>query len=61
MREGGGRAELLSPSEDTAPARQRTQRIDAAYRQWSRHRSDEKALRHLRDAITDYLDQALIT
>jgi uncharacterized protein YjiS (DUF1127 family) len=57
IREGGGRAELVSPSEDTTPARRRTQRIDVAYRQWSRRRSDVDALRELRDAVSEQLEK----
>jgi hypothetical protein len=58
LREGGGRAELVTLSDDTAPARQRTQRIDDAYRQWRLHRSDVEALRALRAAVDEQLDDA---
>jgi hypothetical protein len=37
----------------------RTRRIDAAYRQWSRRRSDVDALRELQGAISEYLADAL--
>ena len=59
VRDGGGRAELVHPGDDTAPARRRTQRIDVAYRQWSRRRDDVDALRELRDAVSEQLDEAL--
>jgi hypothetical protein len=39
-------------------ARRRTQRIDVLYREWSRRRSDDEALRQLHDAIGDYLGGA---
>jgi hypothetical protein len=52
-----GRAELVTTDADTPATRdllrRRTQRIDTAYRQWSRHRADVEALRQLQDAISD--------
>jgi hypothetical protein len=39
--------------------RRRTQRIDTAYRQWSRRRADREALRELQDAISDYMTETL--
>jgi DNA-directed RNA polymerase beta' subunit len=62
LREGGGRAELVTPGDDPASrdlVRRRTQRIDAAYRQWSRHRGDVDALRELRDAVSQQLDEVV--
>jgi hypothetical protein len=59
LRDSGGRAELVAT--DTAnPAtrdllRRRTQRIDTAYRRWSRRRDDVEALRELQDAISDHM------
>jgi hypothetical protein len=38
--------------------RRRTQRIDVLYRNWSRRRSEDEALRQLHDAIADYLGGA---
>jgi hypothetical protein len=38
--------------------RRRTQRIDAAYRQWSRNRADLDALRELQDEISDFMAEA---
>ena len=63
VRAGGGHAELVNPDVDDPATRdhlrRRTQRIDAAYRQWSRHRADVKALRELQDAIGDYMGETL--
>jgi hypothetical protein len=63
VRAGGGHAELVNLDVDDPATRdhlrRRTQRIDAAYRQWSRQRADVDALRELQDAISDYLDDAL--
>jgi hypothetical protein len=64
LREGrAGRAELVEvrPTDQAARdvLRRRTQRIDTAYRQWSR-RADVEALRDLQNAISDYLDEALV-
>jgi hypothetical protein len=62
VRRGGGHAELVNPDGDDPATRdhlrRRTQRIDAAYRQWSRHRADVDALRELQDAISDYMAEA---
>ena len=38
--------------------RRRTQRIDKAYRRWSRQRADVDALRELQDAISDFMAEA---
>jgi hypothetical protein len=58
----GRRAELVAPDTDNPATRdllrRRTQRIDNAYRQWSRRRADVEALRELRDAINDQLQEA---
>jgi hypothetical protein len=63
VRAGGGHAELVNLDVVDPAARDqlrpRTQRINAAYRQWSRHRGDVEALRELQDAISGYLDDAL--
>ncbi len=65
VREGGGRAELVRGDIDTPAARdqarRRTQHIDALYRQWHRRPADVDALRELRDAINQHLDEALIS
>ncbi len=65
IRDSGGRAELVrADAHDPAArdlARRRTRNIDALYRQWNRRPADVEALRQLRDAISDYLDEALIT
>ena len=64
VREGGGRAELVRGDTDNPAARdrsrRRTQHIDGLYREWSRRRTDVEALRQLRDAISDYLDEARV-
>ena len=63
LRDGGGLAELVSLDADNSATRdllrRRTQRIDAAYRQWSRRRADVDALRELQDAVSDYLAETL--
>jgi hypothetical protein len=63
VRAGGGHAELVSPEFDDPAARdhlrRRTQRIDTAYRQWTRRRAEVDALRELQEAIHDYLAEAL--
>lgn len=65
IRAGGGRAELINVDVDNPKARdflrRRTQRIDVLYREWSRRRADVEALRELRDAISDYLEEAFTT
>ena len=63
LRDGGGRAELVTADSDDPATRdllrRRTQRIDTAYRQWSRRRADVQALRELHDAISDYMAETL--
>ena len=58
-----GRAELVTSDTDNPATREllrrRTQRIDTAYRQWSRRRADVDALRELQDAISDYMTETL--
>jgi hypothetical protein len=58
-----GRAELVTTDADNPATRdllrRRTQRIDTAYRQWSRRRDDVEALRELQDAISDYMAETL--
>jgi hypothetical protein len=62
IRDGGGRAELVRAGPAGGDqARRRTQHIDGLYRQWHRRPGDVEALRELRDAISDYLDEALVT
>ena len=34
--------------------------VDAAYREWARHRADVDKLRRLRDAISECLDKSLV-
>jgi hypothetical protein len=64
VREGGGRAELIRGDTDNPAARdqarRRTQHIDTLYREWSRRRTDVETLRQLRDALSEYLDEALV-
>ncbi len=60
---GGHRAELVNTDAiNTAPADQRQQmlRIDALFREWTRHRADVDKLRRLRDAISECLDESLV-
>ena len=63
LRDSGGRAELVTPDADNPATRdllrRRTQRIDTAYRQWSRRRDDVAALQDLQDAISDYMAETL--
>jgi hypothetical protein len=63
LRDSGGRAELVTTDADNPATRdllrRRTQRIDTAYRQWSRRRDDVEALRELQDAISDYMAETL--
>jgi hypothetical protein len=58
-----GRADLVTTDTDTPATRdllrRRTQRIDTAYRQWSRRRDDAEALRELQAAISDHLAETL--
>jgi hypothetical protein len=60
---GGHRAELVnSDAVGALPIEQRRQmlRIDALFREWTRHRSDVDKLRRLRDAISECLDESLV-
>jgi hypothetical protein len=63
LRDSGGRAQLVTTGADNPATRdllrRRTQRIDTAYRQWSRRRADREALRELQDAISDYMTETL--
>jgi hypothetical protein len=58
-----GRAELVTTDADNPATRdllrRRTQRIDTAYRQWSRRRDDVDALHELQEAISDYMAETL--
>jgi hypothetical protein len=58
-----GRAGLVTTDTDNPATRdllrRRTQRIDTAYRQWSRRRDDVEALHELQDAINDYMAETL--
>jgi hypothetical protein len=60
---GGSHAELVNPDVDDPATRdhlrRRTQRIDTAYRRWSRRRTDVDVLRELQDAIGDYMAETL--
>lgn len=60
----GGRGELVNADLDDPAGREilrrRTQRIDVLYREWSRHRADEEALRQLHDAIGEYLQETAV-
>ena len=62
IRAGGGHAELVNVDVDDPATRdhlrRRTQRIDKAYRRWSRQRADVDALRELQDAISDFMAEA---
>ena len=62
VRDSGGPAALVATDTDNPATRnllrRRTQRIDTAYRQWSR-RDDVAALRELQDAISDYMAETL--
>ena len=40
--------------------RQKMLRIDALFREWTRHRADINKLRRLRDAISECLDESLV-
>jgi hypothetical protein len=63
VRRGGGHAELVNLDVNDPATRdhlrRRTQRIDTAYRQWTRQRADVDALRELQDAISDYMAETL--
>jgi hypothetical protein len=65
VRDGGGHAELINPDANDPATRdhlrRRTQRIDTAYRQWSRQRADVDALRELQEAIGDFMAEGLLT
>ena len=65
FRIGGGYrlAELVNThAADAVPTEQRRKmlRIDALYREWTRHRTDVDKLRLLRDAISECLDESLV-
>ncbi len=60
LRDGGGRAELVRADGTPQQNRRNTQHIDLLYRQWHRRPGDFEALRELRDAISEYLDEALV-
>ena len=58
---GGQRAELVDPGTASAPsasneARRRQLRVDAAFRDWSRHRDDVDKLRRLQAAVAAALE-----
>jgi hypothetical protein len=59
VRVGGvGTAELVTPDGGeplTSEARRRTQRIEAAYREWTRNRADSDRLRRVQEAISERL------
>jgi hypothetical protein len=64
LREGKGRAELVRADADRIAARvpgRETRHIEALYRQWHRRPGDVEVLRQLRDAISEHLDEALLT
>jgi hypothetical protein len=48
------------PSTPFRPSTGEKLRIDALYREWTRHRSDVDELRRLRDAISECLDESLV-
>ena len=58
-----GRAELVTTDAGNPATRdllrRRAQRIDTAYRRWSRRRDDVAALRELQDALSDYMTETL--
>jgi hypothetical protein len=62
-RDSGGPDHLVATDTDNPATRdllrRRTQRIDTAYRRWSRRRADVAALRELQVAISDYMAQTL--
>jgi hypothetical protein len=60
---GEHRTELVNTyAVDALPTEQRRQmlRIDALFREWTRHRADVDRLRRLRDAISECLDESLV-
>ena len=60
---GGHRAELMNThAVDAVPTgqRQKMLRVDALFREWTRHRADVDKLRRLRDAISECLDESLV-
>jgi hypothetical protein len=61
VRLGGERAELVNPERDNAVLRKErsVSRIDALFRRWRRDPDDLEALRRLRDALNDYLQDHL--
>ncbi len=58
---GGAIAQLVAgeAADDTEQHRQLA-RVEAAYREWTRNRSDVDKLRRLRDAISACLDESLV-
>jgi hypothetical protein len=65
LREGKGRAELVRADAGHLAVRgvvgRETRHIQTLYRQWHRNPGDLEALRELRDAISEQLDEALLT
>jgi hypothetical protein len=61
VRLGGERAELVEPEPENAVFReeQSLSRIDALIRGWQRDPDDLEALRRLRDALSEYLQDHL--
>jgi hypothetical protein len=61
VRLGGERAELVTPGQQNAASRKERslRRIDALFRRWKRDPDDLEALRRLRDAISDHLQDHL--
>jgi hypothetical protein len=60
---GGHRAELVNTlAVDAVPTERRRQmrRIDALYREWSRHRGDLDRLHRLQEVIADCLEAGLV-
>jgi hypothetical protein len=64
LREGKGRAELVRVDAGHLAARgvagREIRLIEALYRRWHRCPGDLEALRELRDAISEHLDEALL-
>ncbi len=65
LREGKGRAELVQADAGHLAARgvagRETRHIEALYRQWHRRPDDLEAVRELRDAMSEHLDELLVT
>jgi hypothetical protein len=65
LREGTGRPELVQADAGHRAARRvagrETRHIEALYRHWHRRPGDLEALLELRDAISEHLDEALVT